>query len=322
MADFQVLVVDDHADEAKTFADLIEAKSGLTCIATDDPARAVEMAECHALTVLVLDESMPRMSGTSLYARLRHILPFAAALMLTQEDDASAAGAAMRLGYRERVHKANIEDLPAIVLRLHIDVIAERARESSSVAQLYRKFWPPGRGSEVDLVSVSLLDETFVDESDWTEIVEINAGQEKKVGIQRVIERTVSFEEESTETVASQLGLKAGTLASKISATVKEHAKTTVSTVTATATSLEDTYRLPEEPTDPDQLHVRARQIQYAPQYRRLQIVLRSTCRHCKSARFFSGVVRVPTDIVAIRHVDYMSDSSTKVISTGYRRVS
>lgn len=321
MTEIQVLVVDDQRAEAQSFADLIAAKTGLECLATDDPQRAIAVAESQTLTVLVLDQNMPRMSGTSLYARLSKLVPSAAALMLTQEDDAQAAGAAMRLGYKERIHKANIDALPGVVLRLHIDVTAERARNAEPIRALHRGRWDFRRRPDVDLISCEMLDERFVDDADWREIVEVNAGQEKKISGQQTLNNSVSFEDASTEKIASELGIKVRFLTSKVSSSLTDSIKRTNSAAVTSVTSLEDSYRLPDEPADPGQIHVRARRIEYAPEFRRYQVVLRSTCMHCRNPRFFGGVVRVPGDVVSVRHVDYMSDGTEKQVPTGRRRL-
>jgi DNA-binding NarL/FixJ family response regulator len=319
-----VLVVDDHISEARSFADLITAKTGLQCIATDDPENAISLAEGTGFSVLVLDESMPRMDGTALYDRIRGRLPWAKALMLTQEDDATAAGRAIELGYGGRLHKSQISQLPDAVLRLHIEATATHALIQSTSAVVHRQRLLGWTQHTVRLVSVTSLNDAFVDPSEWKQVVEINAGQERKISSQETLSMSVSFEHETKESLSSALGfkLKAVTeISGELSEAIDERYAVAWSGTSTAVETLEDTYRLPAEPADPKTLHVRSRHYQSAPVYRRLQIVLASQCHRCDRVQIKPAVVRQRLPLVALRQLDYLSDGSEKCVDTGFRRL-
>ncbi|MEU0563167.1 response regulator [Dactylosporangium sp. NPDC006015] len=321
MSSYRVLVVDDQGNEARSFADMIEAKTGLHCAATDDPEEAARIAETSPLTVLVLDQSMPRLSGTELYQHLKHLVPYGAALMLTQEDDAAAAGMAMRLGYKERLHKANIDDLPGLVLRLHIEATSNLARSTRPVTLFHRSRWPFGARREITLVSFDLLDGSFVDSNEWTEFLSINAGQESKVSRQETFTRTLTFEGESTESISAEVGVSAAKLSGKLASTLLERTRDSYATSTTAVHLLEDSFRLPQEPSDPNEIHVRMRRFDYAPVYRRFRVVVMTHCGKCDSRESLAGIVRLPTETVALRQVDYLSDRTVREHLTGTRRL-
>ena len=327
MSNYQVLVVDDQPHEAQAFADLVASTTGLRCFAASDPRVAIETVELADILVAVLDERMPLMSGTRLFAELQRISPTLVAIMLTQEEkNAAAAGDAMRLGYKERVHKSRVTELPGIVLRYYVQAVAQRARQTEHEV-LWRRnksFGLPRRGNEVWLVSCTLLEKEFVDEERWRNLAEVHTGQKHKVTTSLEMGERYSLEEESKSSLESTLGIKAKFVAevsSQVISRIEDRLATTIAIEIQSAHTVEDEFRLPDEPSDSSQCHVRVRHIEFAPVYSRYRVVLRNRCRDCNQDQYGFVVVREQRNLVALRQIDHMSDGTSRTLSAGFRRL-
>jgi CheY-like chemotaxis protein len=66
----RILVVDDHADSAKMLKSLLRCEGHESLIAFDGPA-AIEAAKLHRPDVVLLDLTLPGMSGIEVAAELR-----------------------------------------------------------------------------------------------------------------------------------------------------------------------------------------------------------------------------------------------------------
>lgn len=87
MNKFHVIVVDDDADAAKAFAELIEAKLHIPVHSEANPDEVLQIIKQYETKVVVLDQRMPNMNGSELYKQIKEINPFVIALMLTGEAD-------------------------------------------------------------------------------------------------------------------------------------------------------------------------------------------------------------------------------------------
>ena len=73
----RILVVDDNADFAQMFSILLRCEGYETCIALDGP-EAIEAAKRHRPDVVLLDLTLPDMSGIEVAMELRCITELAA----------------------------------------------------------------------------------------------------------------------------------------------------------------------------------------------------------------------------------------------------
>jgi CheY-like chemotaxis protein len=76
-APLRILVVDDHADTARMLRVLLKGEGHETCIAFDGP-EAIEAAALHRPDVVLLDLTLPGMSGVEVAMKLRCITELAA----------------------------------------------------------------------------------------------------------------------------------------------------------------------------------------------------------------------------------------------------
>jgi CheY-like chemotaxis protein len=76
-APLRILVVDDNADTASMLRVVLKAEGHETCIALDGP-EALEAAKLHRPDVVLLDLTLPGMSGVEVAMELRCITELAA----------------------------------------------------------------------------------------------------------------------------------------------------------------------------------------------------------------------------------------------------
>jgi CheY-like chemotaxis protein len=324
MTEASVVIVDDQPSEAEAFANLVSSTTRLRTKWTTDPSEAIQLCKETFVSVLVLDERMPTMRGTDLYAEVRRVSPYTAAIMLTQEDNAEDAGRAIQLQYKERLHKSRVDELPLVVLRTHAAALGDAAAGGPRAERLDsgRKFM--ARSPEVWLIHSDLVDSHFIEEDDWRHLVEIHAGQHhKETRNWRSVART-EYEIESRRSVGSELGVKeksVAEVAGKLSVALEDRSKVSLTSEVTQLQIVEDSFTLPPEPADPTQLHIVTRRIEFAPVYARFRVVLKSICPRCKVERFAVSMVKRQRDMIAIRHTNIMSSGPSQEIITGYRRL-
>ncbi len=113
-----VLIVDDHALLARSLVSLFSA-SGFDAQAVHSGAEALEFVRSHAVGVILLDMSMPDMSGVEVLQAIRvpgggpsHSLPV---VIFSAEDDQSTRDELMQLGATAVVSKTNPGGLVRVV---------------------------------------------------------------------------------------------------------------------------------------------------------------------------------------------------------------
>jgi RNA polymerase sigma factor (sigma-70 family) len=97
----RVMLVDDHLVVRKGVRSLIEAVPGWTiCAEAGDGHEAVKAAEEVRPDIIVLDVSMPNVSGIDVITQLRKLLPNVEILVLTMHDSDRIVAQALRAGAR------------------------------------------------------------------------------------------------------------------------------------------------------------------------------------------------------------------------------
>ena len=69
-AHVEILVVDDNLEAAKSFAELIEASLQIRTLPESNPDEVLDKVRNENIKVVVLDQRMPRISGTELYKKI------------------------------------------------------------------------------------------------------------------------------------------------------------------------------------------------------------------------------------------------------------
>ncbi len=321
---FEVLVVDDNKQAAIEFARLVTVKAKLSAIATDDPIEAIQLMKSNPIKVALLDQRMPKRDGTALFGDLKQVDPLLKAIMLTGEADAQEVGEALNLGFSDYIHKSEVDTItPRVLLHYcsyHIDIAEQSTIKNKSLYNFRRgPFWDR-QTIDFFLVSADLLDAEYVRSDSWRTIVKIDAGERTKRTISRhKVSRLVIEEEEKAKLyagVSAKVPIVEG-LTAKLEETIEDRFKTTSMSEESTADTVEREFKLPEEPENPQALHVKSRQYEHAPVYQHIRLVIRKKCSCCNSSDVFVLNVNLLTSKVATRQIDFMSDGGNKITETG-----
>lgn len=117
----RVLVADDHAVVREGIRQVLAATPGLDVVAeASNGEEALELAQAHKPDVIVLDISMPGVSGLEVAARIRQTIPETAVLILSMHDHTEYVLQAVRAGAHGYVLKdASPAELREAVRAVH-----------------------------------------------------------------------------------------------------------------------------------------------------------------------------------------------------------
>lgn len=321
---FEVLVVDDNKQAAVEFARLVTVKAKLSAVATDDPIEAVQLVKSNPIKVALLDQRMPKRDGTELFKDLKKIDPLLKAIMLTGEADAQEVGEALNLGFSDYIHKSEVENIsPRVLLHYcsyYIDVAEQSSITNKALYSVrYGPFWAR-ETIDFFLISADMIDDQYVTSDSWKTIVKIDAGERTRRTISKQKVSRLVIEAEEKAKLHAGVGAKVPIiegLTAKLEETIEDKFKVTSVGEDSSANTVEREFKLPDEPEDPQTLHIKSRQYEQAPVYQQIRLVIRKVCSCCNSSDIFVLNVNLLTSKVATRQIDFMSDCSSKVTETG-----
>jgi len=129
----RIMLVDDHAIVRGGFRRLLEQQADFRVVAeAADAERAYALYVEHAPDVVVMDLSMPGVSGLDAIRRIIGRQPAARILVFSMHEDAAVAERAIQLGARGYVTKSNA---PEILATAVAEVAAGRLALSPDIAK-------------------------------------------------------------------------------------------------------------------------------------------------------------------------------------------
>lgn len=129
----RIMLVNDHAVVRAGFRRLLEQAANIRVVAeADSGERAYQLYAEYAPDVLVLDLSMPGVSGFEIIRRITERQPNAKILVFSMHEDASVAVRAIQLGARGYVTKGNA---PEVLATAVVEVAAGKLFLSDDVAK-------------------------------------------------------------------------------------------------------------------------------------------------------------------------------------------
>ena len=316
---FQIIVVDDDEDAAKTFAELIETKLKIPVISESNPSTVLQIVRQESIKIVVLDQRMPAMSGTELYKEIKKINPYIVALMLTGEADRKEVRYAMStLGYFDCVEKNDIQILPNKVISALAAYEVGLAKNQNTPIPLYRwNIYKNRLFSKIyEIISVEKLCENFIFDQKWKLKYELSASKEE-------VEDSYEYEDELI--IQDSCEIKTNNLhsfTSKVLPTLKTEINSVLSNqLTATnkrrskrTERNKRTYRL-QDGVEEGKSAVK-KIFEYTPIYIQFRILLRKTCRICNHIEIVPMEVYKRIPYVATRVRIYYSDGSKREINT------
>jgi two-component system nitrogen regulation response regulator GlnG len=138
----KILVVDDEAEIRSLLGAILQSK-GYEALTAEDGTAAVQQVQRERPDVILLDLSMPRMSGLDALPEIKRLDPEVPVIICTAHADLATAVRAMKLGAYDYLTKPFDVELLALTvsravergqLRLHIDEL-KRQGSGSSLAE-------------------------------------------------------------------------------------------------------------------------------------------------------------------------------------------
>jgi len=103
----QVLLVDDHAVVREGLRAILEASGEIACIEADSAEQAIEMiGPGMSIDVMLLDISLPGMSGLDALAEIHRLRPRLPVLLLSMHPEEQYAVRALRMGAQGYLSKS------------------------------------------------------------------------------------------------------------------------------------------------------------------------------------------------------------------------
>ena len=320
----QVLVVDDVIDAAKSFAALIKDTTGLVCYPTDSPSEAVRIAEQNMVLVAVLDQRMPEKDGIELFQDLRRVAPTIQAIMLTGEAGIDEISQGVNLGFSNVLSKNNVDELPQLVRNLYYTTLARVAsrpviKPIELVAERHR--FGVVRSPSLRLVGFTILEENYVNDSEWETYLQLTVGQKRTDEVQFKITRTFTLEQNSRVSIQSSVGAKGlKALEAKLNSDLTSEIGLTDRRESSLSSKTTVSYELPPRPTN-NSAYIQARNYQYAPTYRRVRLEMERHCEACGSDERSVAIALFATGRFATRHEEFSNSGNRQLIPTGFVRL-
>jgi two-component system, NarL family, invasion response regulator UvrY len=147
----RIMLVDDHAVVRAGFRRLLEQQHSFHVVAeAADAERAYAQFVEHQPDIIVMDLSMPGVSGLDAIRRILARQPAARILVFSMHEDASLARRALQLGARGYVTKSNA---PEVLTSAIADVAAGKVALSPDIARSIAMLKPDGEQKLLTLLS-------------------------------------------------------------------------------------------------------------------------------------------------------------------------
>jgi two-component system invasion response regulator UvrY len=147
----RIMLVDDHSIVRAGFRRLLEQQPNYHVVAeAGDAENAYALFVEHEPDVVVLDLSMPGVSGLDLVRRMTVRRPSARILVFSMHEDASLAERAIQLGARGYVTKSSA---PEVLASAVADMMAGRVAFSPDIAQALAMLKVTGEGDPLTALS-------------------------------------------------------------------------------------------------------------------------------------------------------------------------
>lgn len=321
----QVLVVDDIQDAAVTYAKFIEVRTNLQCLATDDLDLALKKVRTEPIKVAVLDQKMPKKKGTEFYEELKAINPAIKVIMLTGEAEGKEVGEAFRLGFADYLHKSEVEHLPDRVLQLYadyqLDHTSSHRLQNPIPIYVERNLRTLLTNSVSYLIhSIEVIEEEFTFEDRWATVKQINLGEEVKEVDKIEITKRYDYEISDESRLTSKYSISSSVLAKlqiNLEGIISSKYKENFYIERKDSIEVTREYKLPPEPSNPNELYVISRRYERAPVYRQIRCLIIRQCKCCETQQPFPILLYQLTSKVATRQWDHFSDGSKRMIETG-----
>ena len=316
---YEILVVDDILEAAQDYARLISSKTGLTVISTSDPEKALQIVQHNDIKVLVLDQKMPKMTGTELLRKLREFTR-ARALMLTGEADIEDLGNAINMNFSAHVNKSQVMDLPSSVLHQYtmyctdFEAWTKNCNKKFIDYRISLKNWDIERIFQIEDVVISSCE---VDENQRQTLYQIFSGQDKEIVSEVQAAQEFIIESSIEHSIGMNIKNTANDIISVFENSMKKILKVSKHISKSQFIKHTTRYHLTEE----DSKRIDHRIIECAPTYEVHKITMFSKSLRAKKIKSLTGIVKSFTGYHYFYQIDYLKDGNINNHDLGKHRI-
>ncbi|MDR2039961.1 MAG: response regulator [Bacteroidales bacterium] len=318
----EILIIDDHIETAKAYADLIEIKCQLSSKAVSNIEEAISYVTKCPIKVIVIDQVMP-IPGTDMFERLKKLNPYLKAIMVSGEATFQDSIKAQKLGYMDFLHKKDIKELPERIFTLYTEYEAGLTQNKTIPVDkiiFSKKDYTLFKviKTEYILIDYKVINENFVFESSWKTKEKINKGESKTTTIElQTIEKSIISEE-----AYSKSKTKFGTndkLLSGINIVLEDSLSTSykIEIEKEKKESHSQSIILELDGEEIDGKPVISKNYEVAQVYMQLLLHIKKICNSCGDFKTFPMIIYKPINKIAFRQINYTECKSQKV-DTGF----
>ena len=315
----EIIVVDDDSEAASAFADLIQSRLKIQTMSESNVDAVLDHVRKFGLKVAVLDQRMPKMTGTELYRSIKKINPYIKAIMITGEADRKEVAEAMEsLGYVGFIEKNELENL-------HKKVIQAYAKYESSIVtnehpiplSVYNILKNHLFTIKYEIVSMHIANEEFIFPERWETKYTLEATEEE-------VEETVQYENElvlsSENTINGNVKFShhfkwLPSFETELDAAITKVYGQTSKKNHRCSRKIKTTYRLQDNIAEGKTAVKKI--YEHSPIFTQYEIVIKRSCRLCGLFEVFPVTVYKRQPKIANRIRIYHADGTSYQLDTG-----
>ncbi len=322
-----VLIVEDDKRLLVQLGNLVQQDLGLEPFLAENADEALALLNEYPVKVLVTDQEMEGLKGTELVSAVRnsYTLP-PKFIMLTAYARRFDVEVATGLGLFRFLgkDKAASQLTPVIQQALYAYDREAIAASTFAINQIVkRKRGWPRLYTEVTitLLRITSTVDTFVRDSEWrTEsLAQRGVSSKREVTISRRVATSLESQIEREFVSSATLGM--GPLIASLKVALQGKLRIAEKVTGSAELLLQGTETIEvKEVTDvtPDGRSLQSREYQAAPVYQRINCDLEVNCSCCRVAKQYHLSVDIPTDRIALRHVEHFDRGSDRILYTGF----
>lgn len=315
----EILVVDDDKEAAQAFAELIQSRLRICTLSESDTDVVIDLVRKYCFKVIVLDQRMPKMSGTDLYRSIKKINPHIKAIMITGEADRREVADAMEhLGYVGFIEKNELENLHSKVIQAYAKYESDLPSNEKPISlSVYNPLKTRLFTKRYEIASIHVVHEDFVFTDKWQTYRTLEASEEE-------IEDVIQFESElliHEERMVSEKARLSGhfkwlpSFKNELDMAIEKTFGSSTKNNHKRSRKIKTRHKL-QDSVEEGKTAVK-KVFEHSPVYTEYEILIKCVCRLCGHSDIYPITVYRRQPKVATRICIYYTDKTNSVIDTG-----
>ena len=316
----EILVVDDDKELASALAELISSRLQIPALSESNVDKVIEIVRSYNIKVLVLDQRMPKMSGTELYQKIKREHPYIKAVMITGEVDRKEVADAMnQLGYEGFIEKGDLKELPNKVIQAYVKYEIGLSKVTNNTPLIiYNPIKTRLYTKKYEISSIYIINENYIFPNKWETQFTLEAAEKKT-------EETIEYEDEliiSSDIALNQHSNFSGhfkwlpSFKTEINAAITKTYGLKHNVIRRQRKKIETLYKL-QDNIDEGKTAVK-KDYERNPVYAEYGVLIKRLCRICGHSEMCLATVYKRLPKVATRVIIYYTDKTKSIIDTGY----